>query len=172
MLSSEEQLSVEQAMRICWIIWAAMFVSLVFYVVICHMLEKDLRAVVEIGDMYAILLNALFVISLIEVVIIRLLRKTMLESPSLAANTLLSAVPQPISAPARYQAALITSLALAESIGIYGLILFLLGGDYPTLYVFTAVGGATMIIYRPKQEEFNALILLMKGNMGRKLTVG
>lgn len=37
------------------------------------------------------------------------------------------------------QTALVTSLALAEQLGIYDLILFLFGGDYPTLSLFTAV---------------------------------
>lgn len=44
------------------------------------------------------------------------------------------------------QTALVTSLALAEQLGIYDLILFLFGGDYSTLSLLTALGSVTIII--------------------------
>ena len=62
----------------------------------------------------------------------------------------------------QYIPAVITTLALAESIGIYGLLLFLLGGDFKTLYTFIIVSALAMIFYRPKREELERLALAYK----------
>ena len=58
---------------------------------------------------------------------------------------------------AKYTTAIIISLALCESVGIYGLILFFLGGSFQTMYTFMIISAAGMFYYRPKREEIEAL---------------
>jgi hypothetical protein len=53
----------------------------------------------------------------------------------------------------RYTAAVIVSLAISESIGIYGLVLYLLGEELSTLYTFIGISAMAMIFYRPKENE-------------------
>jgi hypothetical protein len=55
-----------------------------------------------------------------------------------------------------YTAAVVASLAMCESIGIYGLILFLLGRSTTDLFLLLAVSAAAMVFHRPKREELDA----------------
>ena len=64
---------------------------------------------------------------------------------------------------ARYTTAVIISLALSECIGIYGLVLFLLGDEYQTLYIFIGAAAAAMFYFRPKREELVDLSMAMHG---------
>lgn len=48
---------------------------------------------------------------------------------------------------------MIVTLALSESIAIYGLVLFLIGKDPMDLYLLILISAAAMLIYRPKKEE-------------------
>ena len=67
---------------------------------------------------------------------------------------------------AKYATAVIVSLALSESIGIYGFVLFLLGGGFKTLYIFIAVSALAMVFYRPKREEMEKLAMAYKKQAG------
>jgi len=52
---------------------------------------------------------------------------------------------------------MVISLALSESIGIYGLVLFLLGKNTMDLYLFILVSAGAMIMYRPRKDELLSL---------------
>ena len=54
------------------------------------------------------------------------------------------------------------SLAISESIGVHGFVLFLLGGDFKTLYIFIFISAIAMLVYRPKVEELGQLAIAMK----------
>ena len=54
-------------------------------------------------------------------------------------------------------AAMIVSLALSESIGVYGLVLFLIGDSFQTLYIFIGISVVAMFFYRPKREDLETL---------------
>ena len=58
---------------------------------------------------------------------------------------------------ARYTPAVVISLAISESIAIFGLVLFILGDDFQTLYIFLVVSAIAMIFHRPKNEELRQL---------------
>jgi hypothetical protein len=53
----------------------------------------------------------------------------------------------------KYTSAVIASLVMCEGVGIYGLILFLLGKDATDLYLLLGISAAAMVYYRPKREE-------------------
>jgi hypothetical protein len=46
---------------------------------------------------------------------------------------------------------------MSEAIGIYGLILFLLGKNQVDLYLLTALSAAAMTLYFPRREEVISL---------------
>ena len=91
------------------------------------------------------------------------LRKRMLRASTEvpAGNTPMSS-DQP-KALAKYTTAVIISLALSECIGVYGLLLFLLGDAYQTLYIFIGAAAAAMFYFRPKREELADLAMAMHG---------
>jgi hypothetical protein len=58
----------------------------------------------------------------------------------------------------RYLTAVIVSMALVENIGILGIILFLLGDGYNTLYIFTGLAALGFVLYRPKPSEYLSIV--------------
>ena len=59
---------------------------------------------------------------------------------------------------ARYTTAVVISLALAESIGIYGLILYFFKGDVADLVSLIVLSAVAMILCRPRREELLGLM--------------
>jgi len=53
----------------------------------------------------------------------------------------------------RYLTAMIVALTMSETMGIFGLVLFLLGKNSIDLYLLVGVSAAAMIMYRPRKEE-------------------
>jgi hypothetical protein len=58
----------------------------------------------------------------------------------------------------RYLTAVIVSMVLVENIGILGIILFLLGDGYNTLYIFTGLAALGFVLYRPKPSEYLSIV--------------
>jgi predicted Zn finger-like uncharacterized protein len=155
-LDENEKEILKDSMRTNWIIWAAMLLSLIVYVLICHLFKDDLWGVVDIGNMLNNLKYVLFAVALVEFIIIFFMRRLILTNTQSIQN---------VTATVQYTSALIISFALAESIGIYGLVLFFLGSDFETLYIFNAIAGLAMIIHRPKMDELKGLFFSVKQKM-------
>jgi F0F1-type ATP synthase membrane subunit c/vacuolar-type H+-ATPase subunit K len=62
------------------------------------------------------------------------------------------------SAKRRYLTAVIVSMVLVETIGILGIILFLLGDGLNTLYIFTGLAALGFVLYRPKPSEYAGIV--------------
>lgn len=58
----------------------------------------------------------------------------------------------------RYLTAVIVSTVLVESIGVLGIILFLLGDGFNTLYIFTGLAALGFALYRPKPSEYLSIV--------------
>jgi hypothetical protein len=58
----------------------------------------------------------------------------------------------------RYLTTVIVSMVLVENIGILGIILFLLGDGYNTLYIFTGLAALGFVLYRPKPSEYLSIV--------------
>ncbi len=140
-----------------WIIWAAMLSSLVIYVVICHLLEDSLRSGITVGFSLTTLRNILLGVSVAELLVIHSIRRAM-TAPGSGRRDSRSKEPRPLIDKrvfmARYMTTVMVTLAIAESIGVYGLVLFLLGGGFNTLYIFILLSALAMVAYRPNTEEF------------------
>jgi hypothetical protein len=162
----EEQ---ERAFRSAWIIWIAMLGSLVVYVLLCHVLGEQIRKGMESGFPLNLFRNALYVVVVIELGLIHFLRKFMLtlrptESAPQSTQETESALQSPFAA--KYLSAVIISLGLADSIAIYGVVLFFLGGDLQTFYTFIGISAVAMYAYRPRMDEIEQLATAMARNPG------
>jgi hypothetical protein len=161
-MKTTDKEAIERGLRILWIIWAAMFGSLLIYVFICHQLGEDMRPAGSPDFPIDLLKNILYIVAIVTLALTHFIRKLMLagrfggSDSRLSKNGAASGTPSFV---ARYTAALIVSLALSESIGIYGLVLFLLGANFQTLYIFIGVSAAAMFFYRPKKEELESLAI-------------
>lgn len=58
------------------------------------------------------------------------------------------------SAKHRYLLTILVSMSFAEAVGIMGLVMFLLGDEVNTLYIFALLSALAIYLYRPKMQEY------------------
>ena len=155
----------EKGLWTLWIIWAAMVGSLLVYVFLCHQFGEEIRGNGSHDLPVGLIRNILSVVTIVILFLTHFIRKRMLEGrlgssgaglfkPGAASN-------QP-SLLIHYTTAVIVSLVLCDSIGLFGLVLFFLGDSFRTLHVFIGISALAMCFYRPKREEFETLALTMQ----------
>jgi hypothetical protein len=145
MLSGQE---LEKGMSMLKMIWCALVASLLIYIFIAPIL-LDASQVHFPVETYATLRMALYGVALMTLVATWFVRRIILTANSAPQQTKSQQHP----AIQRYITAMIIALAMSEAIGIYGLILFLLGNSQADLYLLTALSAAAMTLYFPKREE-------------------
>lgn len=64
----------------------------------------------------------------------------------------------------RYLVTVIVSMAMVESIGILGFVMFMLGDEYNTLYIFLGLSALGAFLYKPKYEEYNQIADSLSAN--------
>ncbi|UCH08184.1 MAG: hypothetical protein JSV55_04120 [Deltaproteobacteria bacterium] len=160
-----ERVTNEKGLRTLWIIWAAMAGSLLVYVFLCHQFGEEIRPTGSHDLPLGLIRNILCIVTIVTLFLAHFIRKRMLEGrlggsgAGLFEPGATSSQPSPF---AHYITVIIVSLALCESIGIYGLALFLLGDSFRTLHVFIGISALAMYFYRPKRQEFETLALAMQ----------
>lgn len=165
MLNPSEKEMVDKGMIVMWIIWGAILVSLFVYVLVCHLAGDQIRQNANPAIPLDLFKNILYAVSLITLIISYFVRKAVLVVRSSGTRTGASNISQQSTQPAfigKYTVAMIISLALSESIGIYGVVLYFIGDSLQTLYTFIGVSAIAMIFYRPKKEEIITLANDMK----------
>ena len=159
-MDTSQKRTVENKLLVMWIIWGAMVGSLVIYIVICNLIGEQIRRPVGPEFPLVLLRNILFGIGIVALIATHYIRKFILKKPSGGLGSV------PTSQPAtqdlakiyeKYTVAMIISLALCESVGIYGLVLFFLGISFQAMYTFMIISAVGMFYYRPKREEIEAL---------------
>jgi hypothetical protein len=151
----------ERQLRNLWIIWTGMFVFLIIYVSIC-LLWGDALQQSESPFPLDLMRDILYGVAVLTVILTHFLRNFILGGRSGSSESISSESPSPSdqsSVVGKYVTAMIVSLALSESIGIYGFILFMLGADLRTAFIFNGIAALAMFIYRPKREELKAMFI-------------
>ena len=162
MVGVSERGANEERLLIFWIMWAGFFASLCIYVLICHLAGDGIRLTATTNIPLDLIRNLLYGVSISTLFLTRFLRKFMLaersgsSGPTSLNPQLNSNQSSPIS---KYAIAMIVSLALSESIGVYGLVLFLLGDNFRTLHIFIGISAIGMFFYRPKRDEIETLAM-------------
>jgi hypothetical protein len=137
-----------------WIIVGMMLAMLAAYIVICHLLETQLQHPLPEPQritirtvLYAVAIATFPLTNLIRHVQLRL-NQTMPFSQSSLVNV----------AKSRYLVTVIVSMSLVEIIGVFGLVMFILGDGFNTLYIFTGLSALGLFLYRPKAAEYSEII--------------
>ena len=159
-MEASQKQTVESKLLVMWIIWGAMVVSLGIYIAICILIGDRVTQTMSPEFPLLFLRNIFFGISILELIATYFIRKLMMREP-VTDHGYISAT-QPVvqdsgSMHGKYLSAMVISLALCESIGIYGLILFFLGVSFQTMYTFMIISAAGMLFHRPKREVVEAL---------------
>ncbi len=165
MLGETEKDAIKKGMMTLWFVWAAMLGSLLIYFFIVHAFGAEIRNPLQPDFPMELLRNILYGISIITIVLSHFLRKLLLavKDGDASSGFLKSGAQanQPLFV-GKYTLALMISLALSESIAIYGLVLFLLGTNFQTFYIFTAISALSMFFYRPRRTELEELAVAMQ----------
>ena len=159
-MEASQKGTVENKLLVMWIIWVAMVGSLVIYIVICNLIGDQIRRPIGPGFPLVLLRNLLFCICIVTLIATHFIRKLILRKPRGSLEWVSKSQPSPQDLAkiyAKYTTAMIISLALCESVGIYGLVLFFLGDNFQIMYTFMIISAAGMFYYRPKREEIEAL---------------
>ena len=148
----------KEAYRRTAVIGVAMMSTLVMYLVVALVVEStndpfEGFAGLEDGGL---LRNLFLGLSLLQIVAIKIIRSRALYTPH-------QPVPYQEATPARQSqlrsrlvALSIVTFALAESIAVFGLVLFLLNGEATDFYVFLGLSLLTFIMFFPQYHQWEA----------------
>ena len=165
MTDEEEKAQLDKAWMASRIIWFVLFGTLGIYVIVAKFLEGNLTQMEAMP--FGLFKNILFGVAIVLFITAHFVRRSLIGSPdSDATGTPSRTATQLGQTPAagRYIVAIVASAALSESIGVCGLVLFVLSQDATTLYQFVGISAIAMFIYRPKREEFEEIV----ASAGRK----
>lgn len=132
-------------------IWAGMLLSLAIYLFIGLKFGPNIEISLP-PDAVTILKYALYSLAVITFIITNPLRKRMLSGKlKIGAQTPRYPGQDPVVQ--KYTSAAIFSFALSESIGIYGLVLYILGKNTTDFYLLIFFSAAALLICFPKEKE-------------------
>ena len=156
----EEQKEMKQldtGWRVILVIWGAIFVSLGVYLAVCIIMEKELQFDLDPNFPIETIKFALFGVSFITLFVVHYLRKFLFKtnSPIITPRQALSPQQQALG---KYSVIVIITLALLDSIGIYGVVLFIMSKDTLSLYQLLIISAVAMIHFRPRKEELLNLV--------------
>jgi F0F1-type ATP synthase membrane subunit c/vacuolar-type H+-ATPase subunit K len=152
---SEKLLIQRQWLTIC-ILWGSLLVALAVYLIIAHVMgpEGAVRIETEPGDPKWLAHAPRYVLSV------------MAPGVLAAAFFIRRAAGNPKSRTSRtmgaYLPMIMVSSALCESVGIYGLVIFMMEGQFLWLYGFVGVSSAAMILLRPRKRDLIDLAVRSK----------
>jgi hypothetical protein len=157
--------AVDQTMRKLWIIWGALLGSLIILLGVCRFIAPSLEAGLGGDFPLDLLRNILLGVGILTLFGAGFFRKWMLRTrfggPVSSPFSHASASNQ-VTVLNRYTLAVVVAWAMAESIGIYGVVLFLLGKQFMTLFVFAILAVAGLLAYRPNRHELEQLLFAEK----------
>lgn len=165
MLSAKEQERIGRECRTLYVIWLALVMSLFVYLGLGVYLEDKVFVSMS-GQPFAIFQKAMYALAPLTVLMSFFLRKVILAGKRcVAGGTARPSISDRRRHPAvaRYTIAMVVSLAMAESVGIYGFVLFLIGKNRSDLYVLMLVALALMLLYRPRREQVLDLAERLQG---------
>ena len=145
---------VDKRLMILRIIWFAMLMSLVVYLFVAMRAAAYVQPAIA-EETLGILRTALYVMAIAILIAAKYVRKLIMSGRSQVSQPVQALEYLPLQ---KYSAATIVALAMSESIGVYGLILFILGKNSRDLYLLILVSAAAMVIYRPKKDEMLSLV--------------
>lgn len=147
MTLSEQQLQSDLLMA--GVIRALALMSLIAVVVICHTYGNKIQ--LGMDEQQRILIRTLlYIVAITTFPIMKFMRHVLLRLNQTAKGNK--------TAKSRYLVTNFVSMTVAVSIEIYGFAMFILGDSFNTLYIFTLLSALAIYLYRPKIEEYQAII--------------
>ncbi|MEO1880084.1 MAG: hypothetical protein ABGX37_00085 [Methylococcales bacterium] len=132
-----------------WIIAAMLLAMLITYNIICHLLGSDIQYDMQ-AEQRVLIRSIFYVIAIILFPITNLIRYIFIRlNETMPGNTI---------AKHRYLITVTVSLFAIEIVGLFGFIMFILGDDFNTLYIFSTLALLGIFVHRPKLEEYQNIL--------------
>jgi hypothetical protein len=131
-----------------WLVCAAMLLLLIAYNLVCHLYPAQIRAEID-ESQRLVLRNVLYALAIIAFPLTNLMRHILLR--------LNQTMPGKKTAAQRYLLTVAITQSMIASISVFGPIMFVVGDDYNTLYIYSVLGLLGIFLYRPKADEHDAI---------------
>lgn len=132
-----------------WLVVGLMLVSLAIYAGICFRFGHELQD--PLPEERRVLIRTVFyVLAIVLFPLTNLIRHIQLR--------LNQTMPGQQPAKARYMLTVIVSMTFMESVGLLGFVMFMLGDDFNTLYIFLGLAALGAYLYRPKAHEYAGIL--------------
>ncbi len=149
MFNSFDNNNVKADFTLAWLMIAILVVMQSIYIFICHQFGTQIQQVLSIEQ--RILLRTVFYgIAIATFPLTTLLRYILVR--------LNQTMPSQKTAAQRYLVTIIVSQAMMESVGIFGFVMYILGDDFNTLYIFSGLAVLVFFLQRPKQAEYQSIV--------------
>ncbi|MFU8787960.1 MAG: hypothetical protein ACNA7G_02965 [Methylobacter sp.] len=145
-----------------WFVVGMMLVMLAAYIIVCHSLGEQLQQ--PLPESQRVLVRTLFyVVAIVTLPLTNLIRHIQLRLNQTMPCSKTGYFDRTQDryrrdAKRRYLATVIVSMSLVEVIGAFGLVMFVLGDGFNTLYIFTGLSALGLFLYRPKLDEYIDII--------------
>jgi len=137
-----------------WVIVGTMLTMLAAYIIICHTVGEQLQQ--PLPEAQRVLIRTVFyAVAIVTFPLTNLIRhiQLRLNQTMPCADAAYGNV-----AKSRYLVTVIVSMALVEVVGVFGLVMFVFGDGFNTLYIFTGLSALGLFLYRPKVDEYSEII--------------
>ena len=132
-----------------WFVVGIMLVTLMIYLFICHQFGHAMQDPLP-EDRRVFIRSVFYAIAIVVFPITNLIRHIQLRlNQTILGNK---------SAKSRYLLTVIVSMMLVEGVGVLGFVMFMLGDDFNTLYIFTGLAVLGLYLYRPKFTEYTQIV--------------
>jgi len=139
-----------------WIVVGIMLITLIIYLFICYQFGHELQE--PLPEAQRVVFRTVFyIIAIVAFPITNLIRHIQLR--------LNQTMPGNKSAKSRYLLTIIVSMALVEGVGVLGFVMYMLGDDFNTLYIFTGLSALGLYLYRPRQDEYARIVEALADRM-------
>ncbi len=160
MLDPAKKVELEKGLKILNIVWIAIFAMLIIYVAISHSYGGLLKDSID-ADLLKKLKLLFPGLAGIGVFLSIFLRKSVLSEKKLMKITEPKEGRNVVHLPSlinKYTVIVIIASAISESVGIFGMVLYLLGDTLRTLYSYIALSGIALFYHKPRIEDLEQII--------------
>lgn len=136
-----------------WMIAVTMTALLVTYNILCHSKGTEIQIGMD-EEQRIFIRTILYGLAIFLFPLVKLLRHILLR--------LNQTMPGNYPAKKRYLVTISVSMVIIEIVGVFGFIMFILGDEFNTLYIFSTLGALGIFLHGPKQEEYKQIIEALK----------
>ena len=154
MLGRVEPEQLKSDLILPWVIQGFMLATLAAFLIVCIAFGDQIQE--PLPEAQRVLIRTiLYVVAIVTFPMTNLIRYIQLRLNQTMPYS--HATPRMV-AKSRYLVTVIVSMSLIESVGIFGFVMFILGDNFNTLYIFSGLSALGMFLYRPKLDEYTRIV--------------